>query len=644
MVFGFLLLTACGITGSSLGWFRQLPGMAGVMELTGECKIVGVYRGIRGDEFIAHGTPNAIAQAMHPTPLPRLNDRLGLGGRDFLVLHDSGAPVRHPAILARPATWGFFFLDLRRALAWYWWTPVFLGAIAFFLFFNTLCPGQQRLNLALSWSAVLVPCAAAWSFWPVNNAWGFFLAATIFLRTSGQRPLPQLAAAGIMAGWAIACAGLTLYAPRVIPIGTLAAVTTIAAGKRHHLWEPRRRWVFAAAIITVLLLTGLWFAAARDAIAAVQQSVYPGHRLVTGGEMPLWTLVRGWLAPLTVYRVGYLNQSEMQGALLLPLAFLVVFAAHYRAVRHDRIVWSIAGFTIWTLWYQHIGFPGWLAGITLWDRCTPARCDMALSLAQFLLIALLYRRCRDCPPERWITRPAGVVFWTLTAMLPLALLLSAPAELWIGLRAEWGRQLPIGLVVITIWYGICVFLMLSRFRRFCGFFAITAILPGVVFNPVCLAPRTVENRLQKLVEPAGDLPHNGRFLFATGNDFPAVAAFLAGARVLNGYFMYEDRQIFDTLFADLPDAEQLHRMYHLDARIAPPGTDLRAAPSYNDRIVLELPGDMDFARLPADFLVACETDRTVLTANPSLQWLTACDGWDYYRINPPQNRTQPMPR
>ena len=266
MALAFLFLTAIGLTGSSLGWFRQMPGMEGVMELVGERKLVGVYRGIRGDEFIAHGTPNAIAQTLHPEPFPRFNDRLGLAGRDFLVLHDLGAPVRHPAILARPATWGFFFLDLRRALAWYWWLPIFLGAAAFFLFFNTLAPDQLRINLLLSWSAVLQPCAAAWSFWPVNNAWGFFLAGAILLRGIGARSFGGAAAAGIAAGWAVACAGLTLYAPRVISLGALAAVVTLAAGKRCGLWEPRRRMIFLWAGETAWMLIGLWYAAARDAI------------------------------------------------------------------------------------------------------------------------------------------------------------------------------------------------------------------------------------------------------------------------------------------------------------------------------------------------------------------------------------------
>ena len=318
MALAFLLLTAIGLTGSSLGWFRQMPGMEGVMELVGERKLAGVYRGIRGDEFIAHGTPNAIAQKLHPDRFPRFNDRLGLAGRDFLVLHDLGAPVRHPAILARPATWGFFFLDLRRALAWYWWLPIFLGAASFFLFFNTLAPGQPRINLLLSWAAVLQPCAAAWSFWPVNNAWGFFLAAAILLRGTGTRSFAGAAAAGIAAGWAVACAGLTLYAPRVISLGVLAAVVTLAAGRRCGLWEPRRRALFFWAAATALVLIGLWYTGARDAIETVRQSVYPGSRRDAGGDMAAWTLMRGWLAPLTVYRVGFLNQSEMQGALLLP--------------------------------------------------------------------------------------------------------------------------------------------------------------------------------------------------------------------------------------------------------------------------------------------------------------------------------------
>ena len=114
----FLLLTASGITGSSLGWIKSYPGMSGVVQLEGERKIAGIYRGVRGDEFLAHAIPSALMQYQTNGAFPKINTKVGLSGRNMLVLHDTGAAVYHPAILARPAVWGFFFLDLRRSLAW----------------------------------------------------------------------------------------------------------------------------------------------------------------------------------------------------------------------------------------------------------------------------------------------------------------------------------------------------------------------------------------------------------------------------------------------------------------------------------------------------------------------------------------------
>jgi hypothetical protein len=137
----FLLLVACGITGNPVGLIRSF----GISEPVGEKLLLFRYRPIRTDDFIAHGSASAVSNYNHTPRFPLINRNTGLSGRNMLFLHDWGAPVLHPAVLLKPAVWGFFFLDLRRALAWYWFFPVVFGMAAFAFLLDTLFPAVTVL-------------------------------------------------------------------------------------------------------------------------------------------------------------------------------------------------------------------------------------------------------------------------------------------------------------------------------------------------------------------------------------------------------------------------------------------------------------------------------------------------------------------
>ena len=126
--------------------------------------------------------------------------------------------------------------------------------------------------------------------------------------------------------------------------------------------------------MTAGTLLVLWYAETREAVELIASSVYPGQRRSTGGDMPLWALMRGWLAGLTIYKLDcdFGNQCEMQHVLMLVFP-LAVLAARSHELRKNVFFRVPAGFMVFTLVYQHIGFPAWLAAATGFDRCTGPR-------------------------------------------------------------------------------------------------------------------------------------------------------------------------------------------------------------------------------------------------------------------------------
>ena len=165
-------------------------------------------------------------------------------------------------------------------------------------------------------------------------------------------------------------------------------------------------------------------------------------------------------------------------------------------------------------------------------------------------------------------------------------------------------------------------------------FVLVNLLPAACFNPVCLAPTEVVNRLEPMVRQAPDLKYGGRFLFLGEKNFNAVAAFAAGARVLNGYFLYPDRELHHLLFRNEPDPRKSFRMSNYDF-MAETGIPekIRISDDGAEHIRIRLDAErFDFSTLPADFAAAPQTERQSLDKNQSLKRIARGSELDFYRI------------
>ncbi|HXG05823.1 MAG TPA: hypothetical protein VNI77_00675, partial [Nitrososphaera sp.] len=180
----FFTLVGLGIHGSSTGitaswWAPEKPFTGHLIDsqklpvILGELAqavFLGPARFSRWDEYLV-GTPLALSQLSHNPRFPVVNTNLGEGQNALISFH---APVWHITALARPATWGYFFLGAQRGLAWYWWFQVFACFVALCLLLEIILQGNRGLAaFGAFWfcgSAYIV----AWSLWPAQFA--FFAA------------------------------------------------------------------------------------------------------------------------------------------------------------------------------------------------------------------------------------------------------------------------------------------------------------------------------------------------------------------------------------------------------------------------------------------------------------------------------------
>ncbi|MCQ2379747.1 MAG: hypothetical protein MJ025_02340 [Victivallaceae bacterium] len=633
LVVVFALLVAFGITGSSLGWYRNCPGFSDVMSLVGERKLAGVYRGIRGDEFIAHGTAFALACANGGDGISRLDFSTGLAGRDGLAVHDLGVPVRHFSMIARPAVWGFFFFDLRRALSWYWWFPVFFCIFAVAKFLDELCPGQRAVNLLLGLGAAFCGCSSAWSFWPAYNIAGICLAGGMLLRAGRMTNVGEAIVSGMVAGWGMACSALSLYYPVVYPAAVLVGVVCVAG-----MFASKRRWTMigiaaSASLILFLVVLVPWYLDAAASVGRIAASVYPGRRFCDGGAMAAWEFSRGWLAPLTLVKTGYSNQCELQSPLTMVVAIFALAALNFRGVHRNRVFCASAAcvFAIWI--YQFIGLPALVSMATGLRRCNPPRLGAVLVLAQMIIAATIYH---DRKGLAHFGKTGSVCLAFLSVMLTFSLLAAAPVELWSGFRIYFRpATMAVAVGVSGVVCLMLSFLALNRPGTFVPFLAAAYVAQGIVFNPVCVAPKSIEDATASWRREIPGQEYGGRMLVATGDAFLAGANAMTGGRSLNGYFHVCDDQVFDLFYKGLPESELFRRMQHVDAVMDSKMTvDYMAEVTFPERVRIRFsPIGYDFRKLPVDFVVvprngcACDLEK-----NPTVRLARSGRELDFYRV------------
>src|SRR5262249_5454571 len=130
-------------------------------------------------------------------------------------------PVMHLASLARPATWGYFFLGPQRGLAWFWWFQIFGCFTGLYLLFVIILKGHSGLAaFGAFWfcgSAYIV----CWSLWPARMTFyiAFGCVCAYYLIVSDRRFIQILCS--VLLGLSTAGFGMMLYPPWQIALGFL---------------------------------------------------------------------------------------------------------------------------------------------------------------------------------------------------------------------------------------------------------------------------------------------------------------------------------------------------------------------------------------------------------------------------------------
>jgi hypothetical protein len=610
---------------------------------------LGVPREIRSDEWEVF-TPLALAQHAAEPRWPVLNNLLGADGQNALIPGMTGVPTWHLSTMARPATWGFLFLDLRRALAWLWWLPIMGAWGATALLWRRLFGLDWRVCATLAACVTLAPYSAVYSFWPAYlSLFGGvgLVACHRALRATRWRAAVW---AGFIAGWAAAGFALFLYPPGQISVATLLAL--LLAGWIWHdraelHWRMPQWLALAVALLVLLVLMGTWWQDAHEAAAVIRDTAYPGQRSTeAGGGTEAWFWLRGLLAPVLMYvQSPYTAASDAGSFVLLPITVsTAVLMAWRQRRRTDTVSAALMLFAVFSMIFMFAGFPPWLAQITGWNRVTDYRLDLALGWVQAGLIGWLLSASAAPiqPAARW-QRPLamGVTLlvalhaaWQWRAMpAPLADIVS-PALAVIGLAA---------LMALT-WL-----LLTQRRVAFLALFALWTLAPTVPFNPLAQAPAhlalTPDLKAAGIADAQTDAsePDGSRKGVAVLERDWAMSLPTVGVPVSNSVFYTPERSLWKSLDPTGAQRSVYNRYQRLLFELARPGDDLGAAgyaiesPRLDEVLVRFDPARFDFRRLGVRFVLLPSGEAERLAVNVSLARVTTTQAgapYALFRVQP----------
>ena len=433
----FALCVALGVTGSSLGCYRDQLGGGGDYDI-----VAGVSRPVRSDEWVVY-TPMAWAQYVDPSGAFPYYSTIFRGTLTDAFL-GYGQPVKSFLMIFRPFQIGYLFLPVDNGMAFFWCgRQIALFMVSFE--FGRLITGDRRLPAAIY---------AGFAAFAPPILWWFAICGFVEMVISVQL-IPVLVATAVrtekrsvrllsIAGafWALGVFFFTLYPAWMIPffyviIALTAAVlvvevrvrrTRIASiqegpanegegakgragadfggeeipvnskasehGKKVAILPAKERrlallvGILSFAFVAASLLYMLYMS--RDELYAVMHTTYPGARVQNGGGnfLRLFNYISNIFHPI-VGDGTFMNACEAAVFFsFFPVSAILPIIARIRGRKRDPL--TIGLFIVGTAIFCWLvfGFPTALSKVTLFSRSTWRRMLVPFS---FINLVLFFR-------------------------------------------------------------------------------------------------------------------------------------------------------------------------------------------------------------------------------------------------------------
>jgi hypothetical protein len=387
VLIALLVFTAFGISGSSSPLLAKDAGSSDTV-------IAGLPRTIRSDEWIVH-TPLVISQVENG--MPRYGD-VGVGSHDMSVLSD--LPVFGWTSVFHPNQWAYRILPIDNAFAFDWWSVAAILLIGTYVFLLVVV-GSLRWSVVGALFLYGSPFLHWWYTSSVFTSIGWMAFASAFVLLAVASVGRKRIVFALLAAYSLVCFALIIYPPW--QIAAAIAVGAVSAGALWSRWREGTatvRSVIHTALIaggTAAIPLAAFLVTRQPAMNAISNTVYPGARVVAGGELPWTQLFSSWFGLNYITNgpklrgVLFPNESEASSFLFLGVVLLVALPFVWRFVVPigDRlrgvIIASVAAMALF-LTQTLVGLPSIVAKITFLSTVPERRTLIGLGFVSMVLV------------------------------------------------------------------------------------------------------------------------------------------------------------------------------------------------------------------------------------------------------------------
>ena len=549
-IFLWILLTVLQIHGSSIGIYSFYLG-----EPKTTTDLIGFSRTSHFDEWLNMTT---FALAQYANGFSQFNPAFSAVPTDMGLF--PGSPVADWSTVFRPFLLGYLFLPPGMGLAFYWTGRLILLFLISFEFGKFLTDGQKAYAVLYAWMVTLSPAVQWW--FGVNGLAEMLMAGQAgvlvlhrYMAVHGKKEgIGQATAAAYLA-----CVyGMTLYPAWQIPFGyTFLLMALLPLIRTEGRRRADRTDLFCGVLF--LLMTGaaavhLW-TLSGPSIEAIRQTVYPGHRFVTGGGMTVKELFTGPLAlfmPFTEFSHPYLNFNMVSFWDLAPLGWIMAAGGMIRTKRIDPLTAGLMALQGVFLLFCFFPWPSWLVKITLLYAVPVGRITIPLSFINLIILV----RTVSLYTVPWRKKVSFLTALACTALPLWAVFAYCPDA--------YSLRNSIVMAAVT-GTGFLIFL---RYRRYMGPYVMGLFLViGGMVNPVARGVSSVyDTALAGEIKDAVAEDPSGRWIVSDEsmllNNYPAVF----GAPVVNTFMVHPAWTVWNNLPLTEEDRTALNRCAHINIK------------------------------------------------------------------------------
>lgn len=399
----FIGLVTFGLSGTSIGVYNQ---MVNGTNSNDDSLIIGKIQPIRSDEWIVI---SQMTMAQKAENFPEINSNIGQGQNMNIILD---VPTKDWSQIFRPQNWAFYILPLENAFAYRWWLPALVLILSSYFFVLKLLSKKYFLasgiSLGLFYSGFVqwwyIGTTLASLLYPILIA----LLYITLLDKNNTTKKNIIVSIGII--YATIALAIVLYPPFQIPallvlLSFVIGYTLQQYGKVDLIHYIKNYWKYLSLIIiSVTAVLGLFILSNWDVIEIVQNTSYPGKRIVESGSYSITHLLSGTLAfqhqnspfsnAYNIPSANAVNSSEssifiFMGLMVLPILILQliktkrIFKIKYSALPISLLLCSLI-FIAW-LFLPNMNL---LGEITLLKLVPQNRLIIGLGLLSFFSLVV----------------------------------------------------------------------------------------------------------------------------------------------------------------------------------------------------------------------------------------------------------------